>query len=98
MEDDPELQQVASERLKTMVTSYKELANGAEYLKKFPQGEHSDAVLERLNALADKLLTEVIVYQGVGDNAKALERIHQIITYAPLSPAAEQLRDQATFS
>ncbi|MDY7094604.1 MAG: M48 family metalloprotease [Acidobacteriota bacterium] len=98
MDQDPELQQIARQRLEQMVPRYEDLANGADYLKRFPNGEHSEAVLERLNVLADKALTEVIVYQGVGDHAKALDRINRIFTYAPLSPAAEQLRDQATLS
>lgn len=97
-DEDPELQQVASQRLTQMASRYDEVANGADYLKRFPRSEHSEAVEKRLNALADKLLTEVIVYQGVGDHAKALDRIHQILTYAPLSPAAEQLRDRAELS
>ena len=53
------------------------------------------AVTGRLNALADKLYAEVILYQAIGDNVKAVERINKILTFAPLSPAADLLRERA---
>jgi hypothetical protein len=37
----------------------------------------------------------VVLYQGMGDSVKAMERINKILTHAPLSPAAERLRDRA---
>ncbi|MGH9360611.1 MAG: M48 family metalloprotease [Thermoanaerobaculia bacterium] len=92
---DPELRQLAAERLAKIAASYRELANGAEYLRRFPEGAHVQAVLGRLDALADNLYGEVVLYQGVGDNVKALERMNAILTHAPLSPAAERLRDRA---
>ncbi|HEX5761053.1 MAG TPA: M48 family metalloprotease [Thermoanaerobaculia bacterium] len=92
---DPELQRLAAERLAKIAPSYGELANGAEYLRRFPEGAHVPAVLGRLDALADNLYGEVVLYQGVGDNVKALERMNSILTHAPLSPAAERLRDRA---
>ena len=42
-----------------------------------------------------ELLGELLLYQTVGDTVKALERIRQILTYAPLSPAADRLRRKA---
>jgi hypothetical protein len=39
-----------------------------------------------------------VLYQGFGDATKALERINKILTNAPLSPAAEKLRDRAVLS
>ncbi len=96
MTEDPELQRLARERLENMAGSYKELDNGADYLKRFPQGEQAEAVTKRLNSLARKLYTEILVYQGVGDHAKALERMNKILTYAPLSPAAEELREHTS--
>lgn len=92
---DQDLKRAASERLDTMAKAYDELKNGDEYLKRFPRGPHVPEVLDRLNVLADNLYGEVILYQGVGDSAKALERINQILTHAPLSPAAARLRDRA---
>ena len=53
------------------------------------------AVMDRLNALADNLYGEVVLYQSVGDDVKAIERINKILTHAPLSPAAAKLRDRA---
>jgi hypothetical protein len=52
-------------------------------------------VLNRLNILADNLHAEVVLYQGMGDSVKAMERMNKILTHAPLSPAAERLRDRA---
>ncbi|HEV7516329.1 MAG TPA: M48 family metalloprotease [Thermoanaerobaculia bacterium] len=92
---DLDLKRAANERLDTMAKAYDELKNGDEYLKRFPKGQHVPEVLDRLNVLADNLYGEVVLYQGVGDTAKALERINQILTHAPLSPAAARLRDRA---
>lgn len=91
---DPELRKMAGERLNVAAKSYGDLTNGAEYLRRFPEGEHVDDVLSRLNILADNLYTEVVLYRGMGDSVKAMERINKILTHAPLSPAAERLRDQ----
>ncbi len=35
------------------------------------------------------------ILQGIGDHVKALDRIQQILTHAPLSKAAEALRERA---
>lgn len=96
LKGDEELQQLARQRLVKMAGTYGDLANGADYLKRFPEGEQAEAVTARLNVLAENLYTEVLVYQGVGDHAKALERMNKILAYAPLSPAADQLREHTT--
>jgi len=96
MTEDPELQALAKARLEAVVSKYDDLANGADFLKRYPKSSHVEAVTERLNTLAEKLYTEVLVYQGVGDHAKALERMNRILAHAPLSPAAEQLRERTT--
>ena len=92
--DDPELQQVASQRLNKLAEEYDDLANGAEYLKRYPDGQEAQIVAARLNQLADELYGELILYQSVGDHVKGIERIQQILTYAPHSPAAERLRER----
>lgn len=93
--EDPALSQLAGERLAQLASSYADLANGAEYLKRFPDGSHAATVTARLNQLADDLFVEMVLYQTVGDHVKALERIHKILSFAPLSPAAERLRERA---
>ncbi len=95
---DPELQRLASQRLDEMVKSYDDVANGAEYLRHFPAGRYVPEVITRLNVLADNLYGEVVLYQGVGDAGKAIERINKILTDAPLSPAAARLRDRAVLT
>ena len=95
---DPELKRLASERLAEMVKSYDDVGNGAEYLRRFPAGKHVPEVINRLNVLADNLYGEVVLYQGVGDASKAIERINKILTDAPLSPAAARLRDRAVLT
>jgi predicted Zn-dependent protease len=92
---DAELKRLAKDRLSQMAGSYDDLANGADYLRRYPEGEQVVAVLDRLNVLADNLYGEVVLYQNVGDAAKAIDRINRIMTNAPLSPAAERLRDRA---
>jgi predicted Zn-dependent protease len=97
-DQDAELRRLAGERLAAIARSYDDLANGAEYLRRFPEGEQVVAVLDRLNVLADNLYGEVVLYQGVGDAARAIDRINKILTNAPLSPAAERLRDRAVLT
>jgi len=94
-QDDLELQRLARQRLSQLAGSYETLANGAEYLRRFPTGAYADQATERLNSLANEMLGELLLYQTVGDTVKALERIQQILTHAPLSPAADRLRQRA---
>jgi Zn-dependent protease with chaperone function len=92
---DPELKRLADERLGAIAKSYDDIKNGAEYLRRYPEGPYVVPVIERLNVLADNLYGEVVLYRSVGDTVKAMERINKILTDAPLSPAAAKLRDQA---
>lgn len=95
--EDPELRQVASARLDKLAREYKELKNGAEYLRQYPEGQQVDRVAQRLEILADELYGELVLYQSVGDHVKGIERIQQILTYAPNSRAAQRLRDRMVF-
>jgi predicted Zn-dependent protease len=92
---DPELRRLTGERLTRMAGNYESLANGAEYLHRYPEGAVAAPVAARLDQLAEQLYGEVVLYRGVGDPIKALDRIQQILTHAPLSPAAERLRERA---
>jgi tetratricopeptide (TPR) repeat protein len=92
---DPELKQIADGRLAAIAKTYDDVKNGAEYLRRYPEGPYVVPVIERLNVLADNLYGEVVLYQSVGDTVKAMERINKILTEAPLSPAAGKLRDRA---
>jgi Zn-dependent protease with chaperone function len=92
---DPELKHLAEDRLAAIAKSYEDIKNGAEYLRRYPEGPYVVPVIERLNVLADNLYGEVVLYRSVGDTVKAMERINKILTDAPLSPAAAKLRDQA---
>ena len=94
-DDDPEIRDLAAERLAAQARSFTDLRNGAEYLRRFPEGRYAEAVSDRLNTLAEKLYNEMVLYRAVGDDMQALERIQEILTHAPLSNAAQQLRDQA---
>ena len=94
-DDDPELKRVAAERLAGIAKTYADVANGADYLRRYPEGAHVAAVVDRLNVLADNLYGEVVLYQSMGDSVRAIERINKILTHAPLSPAAAKLRDRA---
>lgn len=89
---DPELKQLAASRLTILASSYKDLEVGASYLLNYPEAFYVEAVGTRLNALAQELLGEVVLYQTVGDQVKAIERIQQILNHAPSSPAAASLR------
>jgi Zn-dependent protease with chaperone function/predicted negative regulator of RcsB-dependent stress response len=95
---DPELKRLANDRLGAIVKSYDDLKNGAEYLRRYPEGPYVVPVIERLNVLAENLYGEVVLYQSVGDTVKAMDRINKILTHAPLSPAAEKLRDRAVLA
>lgn len=95
---DPELKQAAAARLGQLADSYRNLADGAEYLRRFPTGTYAEKVAGHLDQLADQLYGEVVLYQGVGDTLKALDRIQQILTHAPFSPAADRLREKAVLA
>jgi len=97
-ERDPEIRKIAGQRLESMVKTYDDVTNGAEYLRRYPDGQYVTPVLDRLNVLADNLYAEVILYQGMGDPVRAVERINKILTHAPLSPAAGKLRDRAVLT
>ncbi len=92
---DPKLRELAFDRLKENSRSFQALSNGAGFLRKYPESEFSEAVNERLGILAEDLYGEALLYQRIGDHAKALERIQSILTDAPLSPAASRLRASA---
>ncbi len=94
-EEDDELRKLAETRILAVAGSFEELENGAEFLKAYPNAMLADDVSERVNRLAENLYGEVILYQTVGDHAKALDGITKILTQAPLSPAAERLRERA---
>ena len=74
--------------------SYADIADGAEYLRRFPMGAEEEKVRARLDRLAMDLYGEVVLYQGIGDSVRALDRIHRILTHAPASPAADRLREK----
>jgi hypothetical protein len=92
---DEEVAALAEKRLGDKVASFDDVDNGADYLDRFPDGPHVAEVGARMNVLADKLYAEVLLYQAIGDHVKAVERINKILTYAPLSPAADLLRERA---
>ena len=89
------LQKAASSRLETISDTFEYLANGSEYLRRFPDGPFTDRVAERLGEQAEKLYGEVILYQGIGDSIKALARIQEILLHAPSSSAAQRLSQRA---
>lgn len=91
---DPEIRSSASKRLAALASTFDELANGAEYLKRYPEGQEATVVATHLDQLAERLYGEMVLYQSVGDHVKGIDRIQQILTYAPNSPAAERLREK----
>jgi predicted Zn-dependent protease len=92
------LSTAAGARLDTMAARFEDLANGSEYLRRFPEGDQADRVAARLDEQAEKLYGEVILYQGIGDSLKALDRIQRILLHAPLSPAAKRLSERAVLA
>ncbi len=83
-------------RLAAKAGTYSDIADGAAYLAKYPTGPYAEAVTLRLNALAEGLFGELLLYQSVGDQMKAMDRIQRILTHAPLSPAASRLMAKVT--
>jgi Zn-dependent protease with chaperone function len=90
-ERDEELRALAAGRLEQQATRYEDLGNGAEYLTRFPDGNHAEEVTDRLHQLAEHLYREMSLYRQLGDVAKAVDRASRILEHAPLSPAAERL-------
>lgn len=92
---DEEVRRLSAERLESVAGSFEELKVGGDYLRQFPNAEAAAGVRARLEKLAQNLYGEVVLYQGLGDHVKALERIQKILEHAPLTPAAEALREKA---
>ncbi|HUP25258.1 MAG TPA: M48 family metalloprotease [Thermoanaerobaculia bacterium] len=90
-ERDEELAALAERRLDEFSKRFTELSNGADYLRRFPDGDHAEIVTNRLHDLAENAYREMVLYQQLGDVAKAIDRANQILEHAPLSPAAERL-------
>lgn len=93
-EVEPELRAAAESRLDELAGSYADIADGAEYLRRFPSARLEAKVRERLDLLAMNLYGEVVLYQGIGDSLRALDRIQKILAHAPASPAADRLREK----
>jgi len=91
---DPDLATAARGRLGSVAASYSDISVGAAYLERFPDGEHAAAVAGRQNLLAENLYGEILLYQGIGDHLKAIDRMQKILTYAPTSPAAGKLLER----
>jgi predicted Zn-dependent protease len=92
-EKDAQLAHLADERLTEQATRFESLENGAEFLDRYGAHHLATTVRKRQDDLADELYKEVVVYQRMGDHAKAVHGIHQILNLAPLSPAAKALGD-----
>ncbi|MEM6705695.1 MAG: M48 family metalloprotease [Acidobacteriota bacterium] len=90
-ERDTDLQELSAERLDDWVSKFESIENGAAYLERFPDGWYVETVTERVNKLAEDLYREMVLYQELGDSAKAIERANRILRNAPLSPAADRL-------
>ena len=95
-EQDADLSRLAEDRLAGKAGNYSDIADGAAYLAKYPSGVYAEAVTLRLNTLAEGLFGELLLYQSVGDQMKAMDRIQRILTHAPLSPAASKLMAKVT--
>ena len=85
---------LAGRRLGEVASTFTELATGAAFLKQYPDDPNAAAVKKRLESLAQNLYGEVVLYQDLGDHVKALDRIQDILENAPLTAAAEALRQR----
>ncbi len=92
---DEEVHRLSTQRLEEVIKTFKDLSVGAQFLKQYPNTAHAATVEARIEKLAQNLYGEVVLYQGLGDHVKALERIQQILEHAPLTAAAEALREKA---
>lgn len=95
-QQDADLRSLAEARLAAKAGTYSDIADGAAYLATYPTGPYAEAVTLRLNSLAEGLFGELLLYQSVGDQLKAMDRIQRILTHAPLSPAASRLMAKVT--
>ena len=92
---DPELRGIAEQRLAKVASSFDELENGSAFVKAYAESPQVPVVRKRIESLAQNLYGEVVLYQSLGDPVKALERIQKILEHAPLTPAADALRQKA---
>ena len=92
-EQNDDLRELAISRLDAYASKYKQISNGADYLKRFPDGLYAPTVTTRLEDLADALYREMVLYQQVGEATKAVDLARQILEHAPLTRAAERLSE-----
>lgn len=88
----PEIARRAGEELERTATSFSSLKAGADYLACSPSGKETDEVRKRLEVLAESRLADVLLHQKIGNGAKAVEGINDILTHAPWTDAADRLR------
>lgn len=84
----------AREKLRRAATSFSSLKAGADYLACAEDGEESEKVRQRLEVLAESRLADVLLHQKIGNGAKAVQGIDDILTHAPWTEAADRLRRQ----
>ena len=90
---DAAIAQAASERLKSVANSFKNLQNGYEFRRSYPATDYDKAVVVRMNQLAEEALRQGKLYQAVGEYQKALDQYGLILRYGSDLPIAEQVRD-----
>lgn len=89
-----EIARRAGEELDRAATSFSSLKAGADYLACSPGSEETDQVRQRLEVLAQSRLADVLLHQKIGNSAKAVQGIDEILTHAPWTDAADRLRHQ----
>jgi predicted Zn-dependent protease len=89
----PELETLASDRLKMITASFKSLQNGYDFRKSYPGSAYEKPVLAQMTKLASEALNQGRLYQAVGEYQKALDQYNQILRYCPDLPVADQVKE-----
>ncbi|MCI0411946.1 M48 family metalloprotease [bacterium] len=90
---DAAIAKLASERMKSIASSFKTLQNGYEFRRSFPGSQLDKEVVKRMNVLAEDALKQGKLYQAVGEYQKALDQYSMILRYGSDLPVADQVRD-----
>ena len=93
-DEDSDVAARARARLETTATTFASLQEGAAYLACAPEGAQVEQVRARLEVLAQSRLADVLLHQRIGNGAKAVDGIDDILTHAPWTDAADRLRHQ----
>jgi predicted Zn-dependent protease len=86
------LHSVADARMAEVMIEVESLEAAAEFLERFPESPHAEAMRTQLEARATEMFREARILEGVAQKQQALDTYHRILFLAPDSAIAAEVR------